>query len=277
MEHRIENQISRFAVHLKRKEKAQATVQKYTAAVLAFLRYQGERPLDKELAIAYKQFLIEKGGALRSVNATVAALNAYFAFIDREDCRLKAVRLQRQAYCAAQKELCKAEYLRLVQAARKDTRLCLMLQTICATGIRVGELKFITVEALQSGEAVILLKGKTRRILLIKGLQKKLLGYCKERGITSGCVFRTRSGKPIDRVAVWRQMKGLCKRASVGEEKVFPHNLRHLFARQFYEQEKDIAKLADILGHSSINTTRIYIMTSSKEHLRRMERMQLLL
>lgn len=202
-----------------------------------------------------------------------------FSFLGWTDCRVKSIKLQRQIYCPEEKELTKAEYMRLVNTAKQkgNERLNLILQTICGTGIRVSELQYITVEAVKNGEAVVSLKGKTRTVFLVKELKKKLLRYTAEQNISSGSVFITRTGKPISRTNIWREMKGLCEQADVNPQKVFPHNLRHLFARVFYGIEKDIAKLADILGHSSINTTRIYIISTGNEHRRRMENMRLII
>lgn len=187
--------------------------------------------------------------------------------------------MQQQVFCSEEKELTKAEYARLCKAAQSNhnERLNLILQTICATGIRVSELKFITVEAVKQSEATVSLKGKTRSVFIVKGLKKKLLCYAAKQKIKTGMIFVTKSGKPIDRTNIWREMKNLCKKANVNPQKVFPHNLRHLFARVFYNIEKDIAKLADILGHSSINTTRIYIISTGTEHRRRMENMRLVI
>ena len=202
-----------------------------------------------------------------------------FAFLGWMDCMVKSIKLQRQIYCPEEKELTKAEYIRLVNTAKQkgNERLNLILQTICGTGIRVSELQFISVEAVKRGKAVVSLKGKTRTVFLVRELQKKLLRYVAEQHIKSGCIFITRSGRPISRTNIWREMKSLCVQAGVNPQKVFPHNLRHLFARVFYGIEKDIAKLADILGHSSINTTRIYIISTGNEHRRRMEHMRLIL
>ena len=209
----------------------------------------------------------------------LASLNSLFSFLNWMDCRVKSIKLQRQIYCPEEKELTKAEYMRLVNTAKQkgNERLNLILQTICGTGIRVSELQYITVEAVKNGEAVVSLKGKTRTVFLVKELKKKLLRYTEEQNISSGSVFITRTGKPISRTNIWREMKGLCEQADVNPQKVFPHNLRHLFARVFYGIEKDIAKLADILGHSSINTTRIYIISTGNEHRRRMENMRLII
>ena len=192
---------------------------------------------------------------------------------------MKTVKLQRQVFCSEEKELTKAEYARLCRTAERkhNERLCLILQTICGTGIRVSELQFITVEAVRKGEATVSLKGKTRSIFIVRDLQKKLIRYISEQKITTGAVFITRTGKPMSRTNIWREMKNLCLEAEVDPEKVFPHNLRHLFARVFYGIEKDIAKLADILGHSSIETTRIYIVSSGSEHRKLMETMRLVI
>ncbi len=275
MKQELAAQLKRFEEMLISEEKSAATVEKYLHDVTAFFNYLDTETLSKQTMIVYKQHLLQSGYSVRSINAAVAALNAFLIFLGRTDCKLRSVRIQRQMYRTAEKELTKAEYRRLIDAAKEDVRL--MMQTICATGIRVSELQYITVEAVKAGEAVVSLKGKTRRIFLVKELRKKLLAYIKARRICAGSVFVTKTGNPVDRITVWREMKKLCRKANVPPEKVFPHNLRHLFARVFYEKEKDIAKLADILGHSSIETTRIYIISSGKEHQMRMERMHLII
>ena len=271
--------LHRFAEWLEAGEKSPNTIRKYTRDVVAFAAYQEGAPVTRETVIAYKQKLLEQGYAARSVNSALASLNSLFAFLGWQDCRVKALKLQRQVFCPEEKELTKAEYERLCRAAQNNhnRRLNLILQTICGTGIRVSELQFITAEAVRAGEAVVSLKGKTRAVFLVKSLQKKLLRYITEQNLKSGPVFVTRSGKPMDRTNIWREMKGLCRAANVDPKKVFPHNLRHLFARVFYGIDKDIAKLADILGHSSIETTRLYIISTGQEHRRRMERMHLIL
>jgi len=235
--------------------------------------------LQLAIAICDKKKLIDEGYAPRSINSMLASLNSFFSFINRDDLKVKSIKLQRQAFCPEDKELTKDEYKRLVHAAKQkgNERLSLIIQTICGTGIRVSELKFITVEAVKCGEAVVSLKGKTRSVFIVKDLKKKLLAYAKEKKIKSGSIFITRTGTPMNRTNIWREMKNLCKQANVNPNKVFPHNLRHLFARTFYGIEKDIAKLADILGHSSIDTTRIYIVSTGIEHRRRMENMRLVI
>lgn len=279
MEQRIisEKVIEGFREYLKREEKSGATVSKYLRDVGAFSLYLAGRALTKELVIAYKEKLQSEGYAPRSINSMLASLNSLFSYAGWTDCRVKSIRLQHPVYCPEEKELTKEEYMRLVRTAEGQgrKRLSLLLQTICGTGIRVSELAFITVETVQRGEARVSCKGKTRVVFLVRTLQKRLLRYAKDKNIRSGPIFVTETGKPMSRVQVWREMKRLCREAGVNPEKVFPHNLRHLFARTFYHLEKDLAKLADILGHNSINTTRIYIISSGNEHRRRMERMRL--
>ena len=271
--------IESFGKHLVENEKSPATVEKYLRDAGAFVAFLGNRELSREFVLAYKQYIIEKGYAARSINSMIASVNAFLEFLGMPECRVKALKLQRQVFCPEEKELTKAEYLRLVETAKKkgNGRLALLIQTICGTGIRVSELQFITVEAAKRGEAVVRCNGKTRTVFLVKELRKKLLRYCAECGIKTGCIFITKTGKPMNRTTVWREMKNLCRQARVAESKVFPHNLRHLFARTFYGIEKDIAKLADILGHSSIDTTRIYIISTGTEHRRRMENMRLVI
>lgn len=271
--------VTEFSAHLKNEEKSQNTTEKYLRDVRMFAAHFRDTEITKEMVIAYESKLLAKRYAVRSVNSMLASLNSLFTFLGWSDCKVKSMKLQRQIYCPEEKELTKAEYLRLVNTAKRKgkERLNLILQTICGTGIRVSELEYITVEAAKSGKAVVALKGKTRSVFLVKELQKKLLRYATEQNISSGTIFITRNGKPLSRTNIWREMKGLCQEAGVNPQKVFPHNLRHLFARVFYGIEKDIAKLADILGHSSINTTRIYIISTGSEHRKRMENMHLIL
>ncbi len=271
--------VAEFSAHLKNEEKSQNTTEKYLRDVRMFAAHFRDTEITKEKVIAYKSKLLAEHYAVRSVNSMLASLNSLFTFLGWSDCKVKSMKLQRQIYCPEEKELTKAEYLRLVNTAKRKgkERLNLILQTICGTGIRVSELEYITVEAAKSGKAVVALKGKTRSVFLVKALQKKLLRYATEQNISSGTIFITRNGKPLSRTNIWREMKGLCQEAGVNPQKVFPHNLRHLFARVFYGIEKDIAKLADILGHSSINTTRIYIISTGSEHRKRMENMHLIL
>lgn len=268
-----------FEKYLYKEEKSENTIQKYLHDVRAFMIFAGDSEITKETVIAYKNKLINENYAVRSINSMLASINSFFAFLDWTDCKVKSIKLQRQVYCPEEKELTKAEYMRLVNTAKQkgNARLNLILQTVCGTGIRVSELQFITVEAIKNGEAIVSLKGKTRSVFIVKELRKKLLRYAAEQKIRSGSIFITRTGKPISRTNIWKEMKSLCTQANVNPQKVFPHNLRHLFARTFYGIEKDIAKLADILGHSSINTTRIYIISTGTEHRQRMENMRLVI
>lgn len=270
--------IAEFKKHLVLGERSAATVEKYIRDVSAFSAYAWEAEITKETVINYKKHLQERY-AVRSINSMLASLNSFFAFLGWHDLKVKTLKLQQQVYYPEEKELTRREYTRLCRAAerRHNQRLCLILQTICGTGIRVSELRYITVEAAKHGEAVVNCKAKTRTVFLVKALRQKFLRYAAEQGIKSGMIFVTRTGKPINRTNIWREMKSLCQEAGVNPEKVFPHNLRHLFARVFYGIEKDIAKLADILGHSSINTTRIYIISTGTEHRKQMENMQLTL
>ena len=274
-----ETQIAAFAVYLKSEEKSENTIEKYMRDIRAFCAYVGEAEMTKETVIAYKNKLLSENYAARSVNSVLASINSLLSFLGWADLKVKSIKLQRQIYCPEEKELTKAEYIRLVNTAKQkgNERLNLLIQTICGTGIRVSELQYITVEAVKCNEAVVSLKGKTRSVFIVRELQKKLLRYAAEQKITTGAIFITRSGKPMSRTNIWREMKSLCVEAGVNPQKVFPHNLRHLFARTFYGIEKDIAKLADILGHSSINTTRIYIITTGNEHRQRMENMRLII
>ena len=265
-----------FREYLEEEERSGATAKKYLRDVRQFARYADGRRMEKALVLEYKAAL-EENYAITSANSMLAALNAFLRFAGWEDCCVKPFRVQKKAYCSVEKELTREEYRRLTETAAKrgNERLSLVLQTICATGIRVSELEHITLEAVHRGEAVVSCKGKTRRILLVTCLRKKLLQYAREHRITEGAIFVTRNGRPIDRSNIWREMKALCRQAGVSPVKVFPHNLRHLFARTFYGLEKDIAKLADILGHASIDTTRIYIMTTGAEHRRKLEKLRL--
>ena len=271
--------IEQFYTWLKTEEKSHNTIEKYVRDVTAFLSSLSGAGVTKETVIAYKNKLISENYAVRSINSMLASINSLLAFLGWTECKVKSIKLQRQVYCSEEKELTKAEYTRLVNAAKQkgNERLNLLIQTICCTGIRVSELQFITVEAVKNSEAIVSLKGKTRTVFIIKDLKQKLLCYAAEQKIESGMIFITRSGKPMSRTNIWREMKNLCVKANVNPNKVFPHNLRHLFARTFYSIEKDIAKLADILGHSSINTTRIYIISTGNEHRRRMENMRLII
>ena len=268
-------QIDRFSEHLVREEKTDATRTKYLRDVHRFQMFAGSMQITRELVSAWKKQLVEQGYAVRSVNSMLASINSLLDFLGWHECKVKNLRLQRQTYCSEDRELTKEEYLRLLGAAGRDEQLHLVLQTICGTGIRVSELRYFTVEAVRHGAVTVNCKSKTRTIFVPGKLKKRLLNYAKQCRISCGAIFVGKCGKPLDRSSIWRKMKRLCRVAGVKASKVFPHNLRKLFARTFYGIEKDIAKLADILGHSSINTTRIYIMTTGVEHRRRIERLGL--
>lgn len=270
--------IEAFKKYLILEEKSTATVEKYIRDIRAFTMFIRGAEITKETVISYKKHLQEEYAA-RSVNSMLASMNSLFAFLGWHELKVKSIKLQQQIYCPKEKELSKAEYVRLCRTAERkhNERLNLILQTICGTGIRVSELNYITVEAVKQGVAIVFCKAKTRPVFIVKQLKKKLLCYALKRGIKNGMIFVTRTGKPIGRSNIWREMKALCEEANVNPQKVFPHNLRHLFARVFYDIEKDIAKLADLLGHSSINTTRIYIISNGAEHRRHMENMQLII
>ena len=270
--------VAEFKEHLILEERSKITIEKYIRDVKAFSVYTQNSAITKETVIKYKKHL-QENYAVRSVNSMLASINSLFAFLGWHDLKVKSLKLQQQVFCPEEKELTRAEYARLCRTAERkhNERLNLILQTICSTGIRVSELQFITVEAVMNGEAVVNCKAKTRSVFIVKELKQKLLSYAAEQNIKSGMIFVTRTGKPISRTNIWREMKALCEEANVNPQKVFPHNLRHLFARVFYGIEKDIAKLADILGHSSINTTRIYIISTGTEHRQRMENMRLII
>lgn len=259
-------------------EKSDATIEKYMRDVKHFYLYCKKEVLTKEKMIAYKQQLIDEGYAVRSINSKLAAVNSLMDWLGYDDLKVKALKIQQSIYCSGETELTKKEYERLCRTAfRKSSRIGLIIQTICGTGIRVSELVYIDVEAVEKGEATVSLKGKTRKVILPRALQMKLKDYVRENQVPDGPIFVTKNGRPVDRISVWREMKALALKAHVDPRKVFPHNLRHLFARVFYEIEKDIAKLADILGHSSINTTRIYIISTGEQHRQRIDQMHLIL
>lgn len=270
-----DKQIEEFGRYLLEEEKAAATAAKYTRDVREFVRWGGVA--TKASALSYRAEL-EKTRKPSSVNAAIASLNSFFRFICRADCVQKSIKTAKKIFAPEEKELTKAEYERLLRAARSrgNERLCLIMQTICSTGIRVSELRFITVETVAARRAVIDCKGRQRIVLLPRELCRMLKRYAAAHGITSGAVFVTRSGKPVDRSNIWTDMKKLCDDANVPRGKVFPHNLRHLFARTFYSMQKDIVRLADVLGHASVNTTRIYTMESAGRHREKIEKLGLL-
>jgi len=279
MEERVlsSRRLLEFREYLIMEEKSEATVEKYCRDTERFMFFASQKPVTKDLVIQYKQSLQEEGYAIRSINSMLASINSLLVFLGWSDCKVKSMRCQRQIYCPEDKELTKNEYKRLLDASKNQEQLNLIIQTICSTGIRISELKYFTVEAVKNSEVIVRCKNKTRTILVPVKLKRLLLNYAKRRKINDGTIFISRRAKPLDRSYIWALMKRLCKIAAVKATKVFPHNLRKLFARTFYNLEKDIAKLADILGHSSVETTRIYIMASGNEHRQQIERLGLII
>lgn len=269
--------LNSFIEHLALQERSIGTIQKYERDLQKLHAFAGEQIAEKATLIAFKEHLLQEGYAAASVNATLAAVNHYLKFMGFADWQLRFLKIQRQVFRDKDREMTNREYQRLVEHAKQEgnARLALLVQTIGATGIRVSELRGITVEAVRKGQARIRLKGKTRLILLPRELCGQLLDYCRKRKITGGPVFITRTGRPLHRSNVWRMLKKLALAAKVRAKKVFPHNLRHLFAVTYYKKYKDVVRLADILGHSSINTTRIYTARSSGEQQRQIEELHL--
>ena len=272
-----EQAFDQFEDYLRHDEREESTIEAYLRSLTRFAEWADGRSVTKELAMEWKTALSESGYRPISVNAMLAAVNKFFTCMGREDCKVKYLKLQRQMFRKSEKDLSKEEYQRLVQTAHEkgDLRMELILETICATGIRVGELKYITVEAVRAGVAEIALKGKIRTILLPHRLCRKLQKYAKQQKIASGKLFLTQDGLPVSRQSIWTRMKALCEAAGVERSKVFPHNLRSLFARSFYGSCHDVVRLADVLGHSSIETTRIYLMSTGKEYLRQLDKLGL--
>ena len=272
-----QREFNQFEDYLRHDEREESTIEAYLRSLTRFAEWADGRAVTKELAMEWKAALSEAGYRPISVNAMLAAVNKFFTCMGREDCKVKYLKLQRQMFRKSEKDLSKEEYQRLVQAAHEkgDLRMELILETICATGIRVGELKYITVEAVRAGVAEIALKGKIRTILLPHRLCRKLQKYAKQQKIASGKIFLTQDGLPVSRQSIWTRMKALCEAAGVERSKVFPHNLRSLFARSFYGSCHDVVRLADVLGHSSIETTRIYLMSTGKEYLRQLDKLGL--
>lgn len=267
-----------FEKHLYMDEKSENTILKYMRDINALNTFAQKKEITKPLLIDYKQKLKERY-KIAGANSIIGAINCFLKFAGWEDLRIKQFKVQKRTFYTEEQELTKTEYMRLLQAAERNgkIRLSLLIQALCSTGIRISELKYLTVEAVHEGKMIVSCKNKTRTVFIVSKLRKKLLRYIKQKGIQSGCVFVTASGKPINRSNVWREMKSICKEAGVSESKVYPHNLRHLFARVFYSLERDIVKLADILGHSNIGTTRIYVITTGAEHKRKMEAMRLII
>lgn len=272
-----QQQICSFREHLRREERSQNTIEKYLHDIYSFYKWLDGRAVTKEQAALWKETLTTSGRAPVTVNASLAALHSFFTFMQWEGLRVKYLKIQRQVFRDASRDLTRDEFTKLVQAAQSQgsSRLALLLETICATGIRVSEVKYITLEAARSGRADVFLKGKIRTILIPGKLARKLQKFAQKQKIASGELFLTKSGRSLSRRQIWAEMKRLCRTAGVDTSKVFPHNLRHLFARTFYHASRDIVRLADVLGHSSIETTRIYLVTTGAEYARQMDRLGL--
>lgn len=273
-----EQELREFENNLYLNEKSRATVNKYVQAVRRLSEFLEDAELTKLRLMEYREYLQNKNKA-QTVNGALSAINAFLDFCGWQECKVKLLKVQHQAFLEESRELSETEYKRLLSAAleRKNERLYLLMLTVCGTGIRISELVYITVEAARSGRAEIHMKGKNRTIILQKELRNRLMKYAKNQGIESGHIFRTKSGRPLDRSNICHDMKKLCTAARVDPRKVFPHNLRHLFARTFYAVEKNLAHLADVLGHSRIETTRIYVAVSAAAHERILNRMKLII
>ena len=269
-------QIERFIQHLIYEERSVLTIQKYQRDIQMFCKYCSDKELGRLVILEYKQYLTEKYKPT-SVNSMLAATNSYFQFLGCAELTVKPLKIQRSVFSEPERELSKDEYKRLLNSAKRDKneRLYLLMQTICSTGIRVSELKFITVEAVRKGRAEVFSKGKRRTVFITAELKTMLMNYIEKRRLDSGSVFISRNGNPLNRHRIWADMKALCEDANVKAGKVFPHNLRHLFARTFYSIEKDLGRLADVLGHSNINTTRIYTIECGMEHEKILSRLSL--
>ena len=277
-ERKITNElITEFEMYLYEEERSGNTIEKYMRDIRFFREWLQDRNIDKSVVIEYKKELCERY-AIKSVNSMLSSINAFFIFMGWYDLKVKTLKIQRRIFADKSKELSKTEYERLLAAAKNknNERLYYLMQTIASTGLRVSEIKYVTCEAVRQGQAVINCKGKIRQIFLPKKLCQMLKEYIKSRNIKSGAVFVSKNGRPLDRSNIWKMLKDLCKFAGVSKDKVFPHNFRHLFARTFYSLQKDIVRLADILGHSNIETTRIYTMESGTEHIKQLQKLGLL-
>ena len=270
-------EVRQFSDALAEEERSAGTIEKYVRDVRRFAVWLDGEEVSRERTAAWRDGLLERGYAPVTINSMVAAVNQFFTFLGWEDCKVKALKIQRKLFRDDRRELTREEYQRLLDAAHGlgRERLALLLETICATGIRVSEVKYITVEAAHAGRAEISLKGKLRTILLPGKLCRKLKKYARVQKTASGEIFLTKSGKSLSRRQIWAEMKRLCKAAGVAPSKVFPHNLRHLFARTFYRVCRDVVKLADVLGHSSLETTRIYLISTGSEHANILRKMHL--
>ena len=270
-------QLHSFRAYLRDEERSAATVEKYLCEVTQFAAWLNNTEVTKSAVAEWKEHLLSEGYEPSTVNGKLTALDRFFDFMGWSDCKVKHLKLQRRLFRDDSRELTKAEYERLIETAEEmgKERLSLLMESICGTGIRVSEVQYLTVEAAQQGKVEIYLKGKVRTILIPGKLCKKLLKYAKKQKIASGEIFLTRGGKSLSRKQIWAEMKAICKKAGVVPSKVFPHNLRHLFARTFYRVCRDVAKLADVLGHSSIETTRIYLISTGAEHAKTLDMLRL--
>lgn len=267
------NLLEEYVHYLKKEEKSEATIEKYRRDIIAFYKYlPDEKYVTKDTVIAYKKSL-QPDYEINSINSMLAALNGFFGYLRLDDFKVKSLKVQRSIYREESRELTKEDYLKLLSFSntKKYQRIHMILQTICGTGIRVSELKYFTIKAVKAGKVQVTSKNKSRTVFVPIQLRNKLLIYISEKGIKSGCIFITKSGKPVDRSNIWTEMQKICKKAGIVSSKVFPHNLRHLFATTYYKMKQDLVKLADILGHSNIETTRIYTISTGKEHEKQME------
>ena len=273
-----ETDVKDFKTYLYERENAETTISKYSTDLRCFLKFLGNsREVDKARLLAYKEWLIERY-AVSSVNSMLAALNQFLEFCGYAQLKVKRVKTQKNLFLREEKELTRKEYQRLVRTAKAEgkVQLALCMEVIAVTGVRVSELKYFTVEQVKKGRIEVHNKGKYRRIFLTGSIRKKLLIYAAARKIRSGCIFVTKNGKPKDRSNLWSEMKALKEKAGVSGEKIFPHNLRHLFARVYYQTTKDLTGLADVLGHSSLNVTRIYTSNTGELYQRQLDRMTVL-
>ena len=270
--------VKKFKDYLIYEEKSQATIEKYIRDITAFMVWLADREVDKALVMEYKNTIIESY-APASANSMLSSINSFFVYMEWYECKVKTFKIQRQIFADKDKELTKCEYEKLLRAAQRknNEKLYMLMQTICGTGIRVSELRYITKEAVMRGQATINCKGKMRVVILPEKLCVALRRYAKEQNIVNGSIFVSKNGRPLDRSNIWKMLKNLCEDAGVSKDKVFPHNFRHLFARTYYSIEKDVVRLADILGHSSVNTTRIYTMETGDVHRMQLQKLGLLL
>lgn len=274
-----EEKVAQFAQMLLREERSPGTIENYLRHIRAFAQWLNGQEVTLEAVTTWKGNLLDKEYSPGSINAMLLALNRFFKFMGWNDCKVKSLRIQRQMFRETTKELTRKEYVQLLSAAQAQgkNRLVLLMEAICCTGIRVSEVQYLTVESVREGKALISLKGKIRTILIPSKLRKKLLQFAQKQKTISGAIFRTRNGTPISRKQIWAEMKALCKKARVAASKVFPHNLRHLFARTFYSSCKNVVMLADVLGHSSVETTRIYLISTGIEHEQQLEHLGLII